>query len=364
MSGGKRFNIWIAYSDLFSNLAIFLFISAFGMLAALGSSDETSKREGGSQTGAKTCDHSFDFDILLDATKDNAIGFHRISLNGAPLSSCVHAYGISNYKFRAGKADIASFGSFNKPGRWVRAPDDALVSGLCEPLWGTITRNDFEVQRGHITIIGTGSPDKAICDPDVNLPPDVQKRLKTVWIANPDLRNTLTNPRKHRQFMECASLAENAKFTSLQKTCGSFAKSYGKCFVSSDAHPGWRDSTEACNDVRKMYFGDVVANKNCSEETPTKRAQSLYEYCRGAILSNNMFQMESIPQNGIKPGLDGAIRDGRYTLLRSTWLDRMSYEGKSPEEPLDQDGITKDSIYLIVQFDLKPPGANEVASFV
>jgi len=36
-SGRRHYNIWIAYSDLFSNLATFLFISAVGIFAALGS---------------------------------------------------------------------------------------------------------------------------------------------------------------------------------------------------------------------------------------------------------------------------------------------------------------------------------------
>ena len=37
MSHGRKYNIWIAYSDLFTNLSTFLFISALGVFAAFGS---------------------------------------------------------------------------------------------------------------------------------------------------------------------------------------------------------------------------------------------------------------------------------------------------------------------------------------
>src|ERR1044072_9200662 len=100
--GGKKLHVWIASSDLFTNLSTFLFISALGLLAAIGSGVLAPPGWGGSTPCAAPTRAA---ESLKQA--DGLVSEVRL---GAPEPvHCVRYYRIGDFRFRSADASLGNF---------------------------------------------------------------------------------------------------------------------------------------------------------------------------------------------------------------------------------------------------------------
>ena len=102
MAGGKKYNIWIAYSDLFTNLSAFIFISALGAFAAIGSGTRVSPGLG----AFETC--SIPNAVRAELEKDGS-QLRRVGEGLRPTGSregCTEYYAVERSRYAPGEGGI------------------------------------------------------------------------------------------------------------------------------------------------------------------------------------------------------------------------------------------------------------------
>jgi hypothetical protein len=143
----KRYNVWLAYSDLFTNLSAFLFISALGVFAALGAG--RSPALGVGQVGPCKVPASLETavkhkDSVLAPLGSAAIGKYPCEIN----------YQISGYRYQSFASDI---GFFRSDDSGKSAPVDDIENRVCKPIWMALGTIDFNVRGGSVILRSVAS---------------------------------------------------------------------------------------------------------------------------------------------------------------------------------------------------------------
>ena len=137
---GKKFNIWIAYSDLFTNLSTFLFISALGVFAAFGSGVVDSLGAG----SANGCE----IPATAKASMEAEGSLLRRAVTSVPSGrSCSEYYTIGDFRYRSD--EVTSF--LGEAGQ--RPTKDDFKSRICGQIWFTLARQDFAEANGRIRFV-------------------------------------------------------------------------------------------------------------------------------------------------------------------------------------------------------------------
>jgi hypothetical protein len=144
MSGRRKFNIWIAYSDLFTNLSTFLFIAALGVFASLGSMNNDKEEP------QAAC--------VIPEVVEQRLGETGLLAPLGPTvkvgSSCRRYYKIDGYHFRSPSAQLSEFTT-----ETLRMTDGEAQDRICAPLWRTIGLQLFEDRKGRVIFHGVGRAD-------------------------------------------------------------------------------------------------------------------------------------------------------------------------------------------------------------
>ncbi|HEY2071156.1 MAG TPA: hypothetical protein VGG48_16485 [Rhizomicrobium sp.] len=346
MSERKRFNVWIAYSDLFSNLAVFLFISAFGMLAAIGSSNMPgTPSPPPSQPGCVKSLSDFD-GSMLGKSGPNFPSEFSPGPPGAPSQPikmrCATLYTMPNYQFRNRKFDIASFLNERKSKKVggktsVRERQDALLHQMCEQLWGAVAREAMVNRNGQIILVGTDTADSA---------PVCSNRAETLAPEQKKILHDFS-PRARQQIFDCQKhIYDDEKKLKLPEECTKFRGEHRDCY-GSDAT---RDTKE-CSDLFDYLEEAQLEQTSCLKAFAAQRAESLYDYCRDSALNPTM-QFTSIWSKWPNTGR-GCVHDNdrNYGVLRRMWDREVQPRGAPPK---DDAPIVRDSIYVSIEFDAQP----------
>lgn len=166
--GGKKFNIWIVYSDLFTNLSTFLFIAALGVFAALGSSNH---RPGPREAEpARPC--AIPTQIENSLTEVSLL--KPMQEGQASGAVCERYYQLEGYGYStSGNADWSLRSDGRIDGQPLKTID--LQTRVCSPIWRAIGQQAFKDLDGSIVIHGLARegglwPDQDRCAP-VSKPP-------------------------------------------------------------------------------------------------------------------------------------------------------------------------------------------------
>lgn len=361
MASEKRFNIWVAYSDLFSNLAVFLFISAFGMFAAIGTGNGTVPASPAQQqcpqrqldfgraltepgwSGAESLLGPSQYEILNEHTcaedfELHDVGFPAVRPQGMP----------ENFSGKMSEAIATVQDIVDRNGRKLRGRrDEILLHQLCDQLWAAATRRDLEDMHGHIVLLASASRSSAICRPDYNRPPNMADA-------------TTVPPTKaavDELFLRCDDQsAASALTVNEQHDCQRLPPDFRRCIERSKGSlPCQRTRNQAIRDLDPIAFD----REDCLDKFATKRAQSLYNYCRESVRSDDFHPDYLLNAPGtISPSASSAVGQSNYETLRTIWLERVRYRGLALDQTLRLAPKPKSNpIFLTVQFEAQAPAA-------
>ncbi len=292
--GGKSFNIWIAYSDLFTNLSTFLFISALGVFAAIGSGVMVSVGQG-SRTEC-----SLPKGISQSLTADNslleALGNGISRANGD--EDCSQYFRVDGYSFKS--ADPASFSDE----RGHRPVPDELLRRLCQPIWLTLSLRTFDDVGGEISFVGVAEASnkptypgrcsaKPRGDPQIDGFPSTKVRSAISVIRECQISGVSAYPAVCQDVLNCLKRKQGDR-------------------------NGW------CGKVAAAEQRGRQADLACAKAEPQQQATALYDVCESAPLNRNFpNQLFSHPNmvagantdDGLRAlwgrvGVDALIRDG------------------------------------------------------
>src|ERR1044072_8649823 len=141
--GGKKFNVWIAYSDLFTNLSTFLFISALGLFAAIGSGVLAPPGWGGSTPWAAPT-------RAAQSLKQADGLVSEVRLGPQDRVDCVRYYRFCDFRFRSADGSLGNF----QDESGATLDEAAVLSRICMPIWRLISRRDFRASQGRLSFRG------------------------------------------------------------------------------------------------------------------------------------------------------------------------------------------------------------------
>lgn len=291
--GGKRLNIWIAYSDLFTNLSTFLFISALGVFAAIGSGVMVSVGQG-SQT---ECSIPAEIGQSLMAGNSLLKDLGKGAARADGRAGCVQYYRVDGYSFKS--ADPASFSDQN--GR--RPAPDELQTRLCQPIWLSLPLRAFDDVGGEIAFVGVG---------EANSKPAYPGRCSA-------------KPRDDPQIFDFPSTTVRSAISTIRECQISGAHAYPVCaktLACLKASP--EDRNEWCRLVIAAERRGRQAELACAKSQAEPQAKALYDICESAPLDpgfpTQRFAGPEMMASAVKPderralwgrvGVDALMRDG------------------------------------------------------
>jgi hypothetical protein len=315
MSGGKKFNVWVVYADLFSNLSTFLFISAFGMFAALGSGAlrmptgiVPNPPAVGTACSAKT--PGLD-NALTDKPANYTSKFAPIAGQGLSQAKCAHYFIIKDYWFAQGQTDVVAF----SPSGNIRKKfnDATLYRVLCQPVWGAALEagNNWQV-----TLLGLASArSSSACRTKRSTGP---KMTSIVQVAISDNRSIE---------MSADDIA----------ACRAGIRSKGCHAALRCLNPGDSAYTENwCGAVRDAKSDP---DKQCQINVGRLRAQNFAQYCRQAVEWQH-FDTKVIAKAG---------EENVPVNLESKWMDRVHIDGAAISPGANVGDVRDGSVVVEIQ---------------
>ncbi|HEX6374553.1 MAG TPA: hypothetical protein VFZ91_02420 [Allosphingosinicella sp.] len=298
MAGGKKYNIWIAYSDLFTNLSTFLFVSALGMFAAIGSGLLAPPGWGGSSPCVipTTIQTSMQAPDSLLQKAEFKVGAVR------PQESCTEYYRIAGFRFPLSHSTV--FASDDGVGA---TPED--FKKICTPLWLTLMRAEFERLDGRITFVGIAEP-----GPDDHYPASCGAFKHGPHIEGlPTTITTLETIRRCqgkdqlKAYRMCRTVINCLKSTASQRESG-------------------------CRDVVAEYDRHRLWAANCAKNAALAQALQVYEKCEPApdqwgFPDYNFDSLEMVQGAG--------RRDRRRLSWRRVGFDAISRDGLAQDLSAD-----------------------------
>lgn len=282
--GGKKYNVWIAYSDLFTNLSTFLFISAVGVFAAMGSGlIAPSDGESATCSGAEVANGYLEEKGSLLRRLEPRAGTRALR------QDCVDYYRISDFRFHSSLSQFK-----NDAGRSPSLED--VRWRVCLPIWLTLADQRFVSAKGQITFVGIG-----VAGSEPAYPTKCGGQYRDdLWIEGfPRRRRTLETIR------ECQIVGSGA-----YPVC----RDVLACLKSkANDRDGWCRSVIAAE--RRGRRSDELCQKGPAE----LQAKALYDICEGVPLDRKFPTQRFETPNMVK----GA---SRVDELREQWPN-VSFDG-------------------------------------
>lgn len=275
---GKKFNIWIAYSDLFTNLSTFLFIAAIGLFASLGS------LAGDDVNEAPPCAIPTEVEQRLAAT-------NMLVPIGLPVrvgESCRRYYKIDGYLFHSPSDNLEDFMADGLPMSETEARER-----VCSPLWLTLGLQLLENRQGRIILHGVGRADNGwpgggpSCKPVLKAPPTDLLGYSNARIASDKIE-------------QCYN----------QINAGNICIKVDKCRQQTD--DGKRPpQTETCRQILAVRAWNGAEVSECLRHTASEQAETIDGICEalptwkdfpdGGFVGDDMSQIARFP--GTRPAL-------------------------------------------------------------
>ncbi|RYD48235.1 MAG: hypothetical protein EOP60_16050 [Sphingomonadales bacterium] len=290
---GKKFNIWIAYSDLFTNLSTFLFIAALGVFASLGSMDETETEK------AALCTIPAEVEQRLGATG-------MLTPIEAPKrvgSSCRRYYKIDGYRFHSRAPQLQAFMAEDR-----RMTLEEARERVCSPLWLTLGLQAFENQQGRIIVHGVG-------------------RMDNGWATgSPECKPELKVPATDHLGYGAQAASEKIEQCYAGINAGNICSEVSKCRKQTDE--GVRPaSTAVCRQILAVRAWHGAEKSECLRKTAVAQAQTIASICEalpswkyfpdGQFVDSAMSQIarfdETRPALWRRSGVSGFARDAPVT---------------------------------------------------
>jgi len=295
--GGKKFNIWIAYSDLFTNLSTFLFFASLGLFAALagGRSAPDSQQPTCRVAEAAAADLLRQPSFVTDIRE------------GGTQPECVRYYGLSTYRFRSADAHLRNLS--NADGRALSEPE--IVTHICQPIWRLIARRDFRANNGRLTLRGIAALEndwltEPPCDPRREEEPRVRHDHMPRGESIGRIRACQINPR--RSFPEaCPDVLRCLRW-------------------DVNDRPDW------CQDMFAVIEWDRRRRLSCHARATREQARTLFDICQSAPTSGGGFVNRAF-NNG------DYVDEARIDEQRPGLWERVGYDSHS-KRPSDDTSTT------------------------
>lgn len=317
---GRKYNIWIAYADLFTNLTAFLFISAIGLFAGLGSGRLSMAKIGGEQQNCRMAPGA-----AGSLTQPGSLIVDQ-PVNANLRPPCTQFFRIGRFSFDSPDADLRHF---RNGGTELKRRD--VLRSICQPIWQTISRRDFVNRGGRLAFWGIGRVGNVNWHPALSCP-----------LTNPPRGHGLLNlsDRQIARLRACRNhpTADPTVDPSMASAAPwpTECRSVRDCF---DA-PG----EEPCRQMEALFAWDDREVRTCHTRAVREQAAALRTICEGAPFE--YFQGRIFSDNP-RIYVDEA-RDAR----RATLWERVDVRGHvtRADQPSALDGLMVGTVVLEVQY--------------
>lgn len=309
----RKYNVWIAYSDLFTNLTTFLFISALGFFAAFGSGLLAPVGVGGSTR----C-------IAPQAASQGLVSEEGSLLKKAQSeterrsgeSACTEYFSIDALRFRPRNPAALTY----EHGK--RATETELRERICTPIWLTLMRRDFEQSDGRITFIGIAAPRGGEAYPGCPAyRPGPRIRDLPPHIPNIETIHRCRGRDGAKAYLICPRIL--------------------RCL---DSQPEQRETW--CRNIVAERDNYRLWAANCAKNTALSQAFSLYQACQSSP------DHTTFPDNRLRSDemVDGATdSDNRQLSWRRVRFDAIARDGIAQDLPPDHPLVTEPPGSVLVQ---------------
>lgn len=249
--GGKKFNIWIAYSDMFTNLSTFLFFASLGLFATLA---------GG--TGSSDPDPSCTIQEAAMASLRAEPTLVTDIQAGDTQPGCVRYYGLSTYRFRSADANLRNLS--NAEGRTLTEPE--IVTHICQPIWRLISRHDFRANGGRLTLRGIAALENDwLTEPECAPRPEEEPRVDLDHMPRGEsiarIRGCQADP-LHSFPAVCSEILRCLR-------------------LDINNRPEW------CQDIFAVIEWDRRRSLSCYARATREQARTLFDICQSAPTNGN-----------------------------------------------------------------------------
>jgi hypothetical protein len=347
MGGGKKYNIWIAYSDLFTNLSTFLFISAIGVFAAWGSGVFDDVAAISPETARGGCSVDAAAEANVEKTLGQADAEGKASLL-AKLASfpeqgrqgeCTDYYTVPGVIQNVVQRNPSVDENTDLSGK--RLTEEDWRSRFCDQIWLTNVHKDFDAARGRVTIMSVGAAPGSS---------NAQKqcfgnRPREDAIRDfPQGRRGVPRPPPSEAIAQCE--AEIPKGRNPYPRTPEFCQRVLACL---NPQSRVRDD-EWCITVREARTRAQLYDKACGKMSAIMRARTLYQFCIGAPDSTK-FPTHFLTGDNV---IDSAhALDTFREQWRNVGYDAIVLEAKQLEgqRTLGARGIREGSVVVKVQYE-------------
>jgi hypothetical protein len=311
---GKKFNIWIAYSDLFTNLSTFLFISALGVFAAFGSGVVDSMGTG----SAHGCS--------IPATAKASMEAEGSLLQRAVTSvssdrSCSEYYTIGDFRYRSD--DVTSF--LSEAGE--RPTKEDFKSRICGQIWFTLARQDFEDAGGRIRFVSIAQAPGAR---------DYPTSCKAGRQAEPKLARFSEKRSPVFVISDCLLKGEQA-----YPVCSDVLQCLS---AKSEGRDSW------CRSVWMVHERANQSDAACRRGVAELQAKALFDQCDGVVDGGDRFPDHRFEADGMQAL--ARRPDGRRELWRRVDFDSVGRDssGLDALDGIPPDRMSPGSVVVELSF--------------
>ena len=336
--GGRKFNVWIAYSDLFSNLMTFLFISAFGMFAAIGSGVMFNGQGSIDVLRSECIAPQRDVDAALHSqVSGHGYGFLEPDTDAV----CETTYAVKD-SGSLKKALREIWSDHRSPGYGLPVDpmdlvvkNDQLMQKICPQLWTAAALKPLKYLSGHLEILAAVEAGAQVtaCPSEAGPPPK--------WIPFRSSRYPFAGVRScYVQFGEGRRL-KGRDLAHRYRDYSSICPVFEDCFSGLDSG---RECETLMSDLLRRQ---VDEKERCRIRDAVERASLLYESCRIAIRSKDWPWDDTV--NTPNSMLQRKV--GNYISADDTWTHRVRYGAE-----MDGDGASssrRSGFVVKVVFDPK-----------
>jgi hypothetical protein len=253
-AGNRKYNIWIAYSDLFTNLSAFLFISALGVFVAMGSRANKQPLD----SGDGRCHQLAQVDSSITGAGWSLLTPMRPPPRqlGVP---CSRYYRIGDYRFHTAQPFRGAF--LNAKQQKLSERD--VIERVCQPLWDTMSVPAF--RRAHALVVFQGV---ATLNTDWKYPPVCPKRA---WTGPPI---------NHPAYARMVAGTHRTPGEALQH-CEQRG-GYEYCQVVRRCRGSDPNESLDCRQVDQVRAWQAQEDLACLKGASELQVLTLYEICKGA----------------------------------------------------------------------------------
>jgi hypothetical protein len=309
----RKFNVWIAYSDLFTNLTGFLLIASLGIFGLIAAG--VLARIGMGDTGPVEQCKKAQEEVRVRLARAGTILAESTTFAGdvtrkAGSRDCVRYYDLGTYSFTS--EQVSRWRFRNKDDK--RVDDEQMRRGICYPIWTAISSDVAPRYSAELTFVGRG-----LANTDLSYPVSCERSGDFERSADPV-------PEGFPKWRMKNGRLVGETPAQVIRNCQKFDLDLNSEKLAADAAPPYERACERvrgcipggtgpqCDLIRAIDERDHQNTRSCKKSTAQQQAKLLFDACESAPFFDD-------PNGGLPKGIAPRPGAERRDVQRRFWRD-------------------------------------------